>query len=72
MRTLLGGLAACPCGNVTEGAPSHRGYQVYRCRPATRGDRPGPHVALRAEPVDEYVREVVLDVLSRPRAWRTW
>ena len=64
VRTLLGGLAVCPCGNVVEGAPSHRGYSVYRCRPATRGDRPGPHVALRAEAVDRYAQEVVLAVLS--------
>jgi len=66
VRTLLGGLAACLCGNVTEGAPSHRGYQVYRCRPATRGDRPGPHVALRAGPVDRWVEDAVLEALGRP------
>ncbi|HEV3287761.1 MAG TPA: recombinase family protein, partial [Streptosporangiaceae bacterium] len=44
VRSLLGGLALCSCGNVV--AASHlarRGYSQYRCQPATRGDRPGPH-----------------------------
>jgi site-specific DNA recombinase len=31
---------------------------------ATRNERPGPHVAIRAEPVDEYAERVVLAVLS--------
>ena len=65
VRTLLGGIAACPCGNVVEGGTNHRGDHVYRCRPATRGDRPGPHVAVRAALVDEWVEESVLDELSR-------
>ena len=65
VRTLLGGIAACPCGNVVEGGTNHRGDHVYRCRPATRGDRPGPHVAVRAALVDEWVEASVLDELSR-------
>ncbi len=64
VRSMLGGLATCPCGNVVEHGTNHRGHSVYRCRPATRGGRPGPHVAVRAEPVDEWVERVVLRVLS--------
>jgi site-specific DNA recombinase len=64
VRSLLGGLAECPCGNVVEHGTNHRRQAVYRCRPATRGDRPGPHVAVRAEPVEEYAERVVLAVLA--------
>jgi site-specific DNA recombinase len=66
VRTLLGGLAACPCGNVIEGGTNHRGDHVYRCRPATRGDRPGPHVAVSAGQVDRWVEAAVLEALARP------
>ena len=34
---------------------NHAGRPVSRCQSATRGRRPGPHVAVRAEPVDEWV-----------------
>ena len=71
VRTLLGGLAACACGNVVTGSVNHLGQHVYRCQPSSRGDRPGPHVAVQAEPVDEYAERVVLAVLSSPD-WRTW
>jgi site-specific DNA recombinase len=64
VRSLLGGLAVCPCGNMAEHGTNHRGDGVYRCRPATRADRPGPHVAVRAEPVDEFAERVVLAVLD--------
>jgi hypothetical protein len=69
VRSLLGGLALCSCGNVV--AASHlarRGYSQYRCQPATRGDRPGPHAAQRMDPVDEYVSAVIIERLSRPDA----
>jgi DNA invertase Pin-like site-specific DNA recombinase len=64
VKSMLGGLAVCPCGNVVEHGVNHRGQAVYRCRPATRSGRPGPHVAVKAEPVDEYVERVVVNVLS--------
>ena len=67
VRTLLGGLAVCRCGNVITAAPNHRGYRVYRCTPATRDGRPGPHVAVRADPVDAEVEERVVKRLSLPR-----
>jgi DNA invertase Pin-like site-specific DNA recombinase len=65
VRSLLGGLAACRCGNVVEHGTNHRSQAVYRCRPATRGKRPGPHVAVRAEIVDDWVTAAVLEALSR-------
>ena len=64
VRTLLGGLATCPCGNVVNGSMNHRRDHVYNCQYSTRAGRPGPHVAVRAEPVDEYVERVVLAVLG--------
>jgi hypothetical protein len=46
VRTLLGGLALCPCSNITVGSHSHTGHQMYRCSLPTRDrTRPGPHVA---------------------------
>ena len=51
VRTLLGGLALCGCGNVVDGSVNHRRDQVYNCqhsttrgrsaRPARRRPRPG-------------------------------
>jgi site-specific DNA recombinase len=66
VRSLLGGLAVCPCGNVAEHGTNHRGDGVYRCRPATRGGRPGPHVAVSAGQVDKHVEKAALDALRRP------
>jgi DNA invertase Pin-like site-specific DNA recombinase len=66
VRSLLGGLAACPCGNVVEGGTNHRGDHVYRCRPATRDGRPGPHVAVSAGQVDRWVEAAVTEALARP------
>ena len=63
VRTLLGGLAACACGNVVDGSMNHRRDHVYRCQYSTRGGRPGPHVAVRAEPVDGG---------WRGPCWRRW
>ena len=66
VRTLLGGLAACQCGNVVNGTMNHRRDRVYNCQYATRAGRPGPHVAVRAEVVDQWVEAAVLEALSRP------
>jgi DNA invertase Pin-like site-specific DNA recombinase len=66
VRTLLGGLAACACGNVVTGSVNHLGQHVYRCQPSSRAGRPGPHVAVQAGPVDEFTERVVVDVLSSP------
>jgi hypothetical protein len=69
VRTLLGGLALCPCGNVVAGGPSHTGHRVYRCSMPTR-DRswPGAHVARQAEPVETFIAKLVIGRLSRPDA----
>jgi site-specific DNA recombinase len=68
VRTLLGGITSCPCGNSTTSSVSHRGQHVYRCNPQTRDGRPGPHVARQAAPVDAWVTEAVIQLLSRPDA----
>ena len=69
VRTLLGGLALCPCGNVVAGGPSHTGHRVYRCSMPTR-DRswPGEHVARQAGPVEEFIDKLVVGRLSRADA----
>jgi site-specific DNA recombinase len=69
VRTLLGGLACCPCGNVVTGMPNHRTYRIYRCAPATRNrDWTGGHVARQAEPVEEFIDKLVIARLSRADA----
>ena len=48
VRTLLGGLALCPCGNVVSGMTSHTGRRIYRCEPTRNRAWPGGHVARQA------------------------
>jgi hypothetical protein len=69
VRTLLGGLALCPCENVVTGMPSHTGHHIYRCAPATRNQawRDG-HVARQAAPVEAFIEKLVIARLSRPDA----
>jgi site-specific DNA recombinase len=69
VRTLLGGIALCPCGNVTTGQPSHTGHHVYRCSPPTRNrDYAGLHTARKAAPVEEFITKLVIARLSRADA----
>ena len=69
VKTLLGGLALCPCGNVVTGMPSHTGHHIYRCTPATRNRAyHGGHVARQAGPVEEFIEKLVVARLSRPDA----
>jgi site-specific DNA recombinase len=69
VRTLLGGLARCPCENVITGMPSHTGHRIYRCTPATRNrDWPGGHVARQAGPVDAFITRLVIARMSRDDA----
>ena len=68
VRTLLGGLARCRCGNIITGSRSYQGNAVYRCNPATRGDRPGPHATVRAEPVTAHLEAVITGVLAEHAA----
>jgi DNA invertase Pin-like site-specific DNA recombinase len=66
VRTLVGGLALCPCGNVVAGSVNQLGQRIYRCQPSSRDGRPGPHVAVAAGQVDEWVTAVIVERLSRP------
>ena len=69
VRTLLGGLALCPCGNVVTSMPSHTGHHIYRCTPATRNRAyPGGHVARQAAPVEEFIEKLIIARLSRADA----
>jgi hypothetical protein len=69
VRTLLGGLALCPCGNVVTGMPNHTTQRIYRCQPPTRNrDWDGGHVARQAGPVEDYIEKLVLGRLSREDA----
>jgi len=69
VRTLLGGLARCPCGNVVTGMPSHTGHHIYRCAPPGRNDAyAGGHVARQAGPVEAFIEKAVIARLSRPDA----
>jgi DNA invertase Pin-like site-specific DNA recombinase len=69
VRTLLGGIALCPCGNVAVGGQSHTGNQVYRCSVPTRDrSRPGGHVARKAAEVDEFIEKLAIGRLSRADA----
>ncbi len=68
-RWLLAGVALCGfCGaTMRSGGATTRGGErrtVYRCRHA----RGGGHVARSAEPVDDFVTNVVLARLARPDA----
>jgi site-specific DNA recombinase len=68
VRTLLGGLARCSCGNVIQGCPTTLHVPGYRCQPSTREDRSVTHVATAAAAVDEYVETAVIGILSKPDA----
>jgi site-specific DNA recombinase len=69
VRTLLGGLALCPCGNVVTGNPSHTGRHVYRCTPVTRNRAwAGGHVARQAAPAEDFITRLVIGRLSRADA----
>lgn len=68
VRSLLGGLAKCSCGNVIQGCPTTLHVPGYRCQPSTREDRSVTHVATAAAAVDEYVETAVIGILSKPDA----
>jgi len=69
VRTLPGGLALRPCGNVVSGMPNHRGQRVYRCQPPTRNrDWDGGHVARQAGPVEDYIEMLVKGRMAREDA----
>jgi hypothetical protein len=65
VRTLLGGLARCRCGNTVQGSINATGRPVYRCNGETRGERAGPHCQQQIAMVDEFVTAVIIKRLSR-------
>jgi hypothetical protein len=65
VRTLLGGLAKCQCGNQATASHNGSGVEVYRCHPASQNGRQGPHAALHRQPVNQFVTEVIVARLSR-------
>jgi site-specific DNA recombinase len=68
VRTMLGGLARCVCGNLIVAGKNRHSREIYRCRPATRNDRPAPHVAIKRQVVDAWVEWEVLQRLYRDDA----
>ena len=60
VRTLLGGLGYCQCGNYLTSSVNHLGTHVYRCNAQTRNGQPGPHVAARASEVDRFVGDSIV------------
>jgi site-specific DNA recombinase len=81
-KVSLGGfLFHCRCGAKVQGDqrygkrqkgdPAPYSYAMYRCQEYTsRGERrrPGPHVAMRAAPIDAYVTQKLLDEMRKPDA----
>jgi DNA invertase Pin-like site-specific DNA recombinase len=69
VRTLLGGLALCPCGAVVSGMTKRTGRRIYRCEPQKRNRAwTGGHVARQAPPVEDFITRLVTGRLSRPDA----
>jgi site-specific DNA recombinase len=69
VRTLLGGIAQRPCGNITTGQPSHNGHPIYRCSFHDRNrDYPGTHVCRKARDVEHFIVQLVIGQLSRDDA----
>ena len=67
VRTLLGGLMLCRCGNTVQGSVNTTGKHVYRCNPATRKPgQDGPHAQSMTGPVDEHVTLRIIARLARP------
>jgi site-specific DNA recombinase len=64
-RWLGSGIYRCPCGAVmrVHKAGDHAGRPVYRCQETGKG-----HVSVPVAPMDDLVRRVVIEKLSRPDA----
>jgi site-specific DNA recombinase len=65
--SLLGCLAYCKCGTRVQRATRHNRhgtvYPIYRCLEygVTGNGNPGPHVNIKAEPVDQWIEEVIIE-----------
>ena len=70
-RTLLGGLARCRCGTAAFAGRNSRGTSVYRCLALQRADGGGGgggHISRKAEPVEDFVADLVIARLARSDA----
>ena len=67
--SLLGGLAECRCGRTVKHA-RRKGYGTYRCGSFEDGGAAatGPHVAVKAELIDQYVSDVLIETMGMPDA----
>ena len=67
--SLLGGLAECRCGRTVKRA-ARKGYGTYRCAAYEDGGAAatGPHVAVKAELIDQYVSDVIIETMGLPDA----
>ena len=67
--SLLGGIAECRCRAVVKRA-ARRNYGTYRCSAYEAGDaaRTGPHVAVKAGLIDQYVADVLIETMGLPDA----
>lgn len=62
-RFLLSGLGVCGiCGATVHGGAARRHYRTYRCSGSLG------HISRQAEPVEEYVSEIVVERLQSPDA----
>ena len=71
--SLLGGIAECRCGRTVKHATRTRygaPYGTYRCSAYEDGGAAatGPHVAVKAELIDRYVADVIVDTMGLPDA----
>jgi site-specific DNA recombinase len=69
-RALLTGIALCGvCGATVHAGGASHGKRIYRCSATFNGSaRSSGHVSRLAQPVEEWVSEVVIARLSRPDA----
>jgi DNA invertase Pin-like site-specific DNA recombinase len=67
--SLLGGIAECRCGRTVKRA-TRRAYGTYRCASYEDGGAAatGPHVAVKAELIDQYVSDVLIETMGMPDA----
>jgi site-specific DNA recombinase len=68
VRSLLGGLAVCRCGNGVIHTHAQQGHGVYRCDHATRDPANGPHVSVKSELIDNYITDVIAVTMTLPDA----
>ncbi len=67
--SLLGGIAECRCGTTVKHAP-RKNYGCYRCAAYERGKvaaTTGPHVVVKAELIDRYVTDVLIETMETAR-----